>query len=573
MAAVAIGPVAADAGFTVWVAGYNGLDVGLLTNYTIGGLTCNTPYYYRVKVVNACGTSASSNTVNPTTCVCTPVAIAATSITANSFAANWNAVPSATTYYLDVATDIGFTSILGSYDNLNVGLVTTYSVTGLNCNTAYYYRLRASSACGTSVSGNTINPTTLSTSTPTAIAASAIAKTTFSANWSAFSGATSYRLDVATDVGFGSMVAGFSDLNVGLVTTYSVVGLTCGTTYYYRVRVVNACGTSASSNTITTITSYACSWMASNWLYKIPVTINNGGGALVNYEVMITLDTQTPVGAGKMQSDGADIRVADADKCTQLNFWIETGTMNTPTTKIWVKVPSVPAGSPSKIIYVYYGGGAVATASSGTNTFSFFDDFAAGSLDGVKWTATGATSFAGSEMTITTGAVYSDATVATQANVICEAKVKWTNPPLNSYSGLCIANAQFTAGSNGNSNKLVYLMTNAASSNLTGWAADGTGASYNITGGTVQFVETGGTSYIIGYAVSGANVIFYNNRAVTNSYAGTWSGAFYLWLGFYPGSNSAAANITDIVVDWVLVRQLAATIPTTVNGAEEAACL
>ena len=83
-----------------------------------------------------------------------------------------------------------------------------------------------------------------------------------------------------------------------------------------------------------------------------------------------------------MLASGADIRVADSNKCAPIYFWIETGTMNTASTKIWVKVPSIPAAS-SIIIYLYYGNPAAAAAANADSTFLFFDDFSGGTS---KWT-------------------------------------------------------------------------------------------------------------------------------------------------------------------------------------------
>ena len=91
-----------------------------------------------------------------------------------------------------------------------------------------------------------------------ASAASSVASTSFSANWTASAGATTYYLDVATNAGFTTFVTGYTNLNVGNVTTYSVnTNLTCNNTYYYRLRANNACGTSSNSNLITQATG-AC---------------------------------------------------------------------------------------------------------------------------------------------------------------------------------------------------------------------------------------------------------------------------------------------------------------------------
>lgn len=82
-----------------------------------------------------------------------PVAIAATNDTGTSFKANWNAPTSGaapTSYVLDVSTSADFNtaSILPAYNNLDVGNVLNYQVTGLGCGT-YYYRVRARNSLGT----------------------------------------------------------------------------------------------------------------------------------------------------------------------------------------------------------------------------------------------------------------------------------------------------------------------------------------------------------------------------------------------------------------------------------------
>ena len=71
----------------------------------------------------------------------------------------------------------------------------------------------------------------------------------FTANWKSVSGATGYRLDVATDPPFANYVPGYHDLDVGNVTTKNVTGLAANTFYYYRVRAFNG-NTSPNSNVI-----------------------------------------------------------------------------------------------------------------------------------------------------------------------------------------------------------------------------------------------------------------------------------------------------------------------------------
>jgi len=113
-------------------------------------------------------------------------------------------------------------------------------------------------------------------------------------------------------------------------------------------------------------------WFDSSWPYRKAITITNSGSSLSDYPVKITLDTASLVSAGKLRSDGGDIRFTDSDGTTLLNYWIESG-INTSTTVIWVKVPSILAGS--KTIYFYYGNPQATSQSNGVNVFSFFDDF------------------------------------------------------------------------------------------------------------------------------------------------------------------------------------------------------
>lgn len=82
---------------------------------------------------------------------------------------------------------------------------------------------------------------------------------------------------------------------------------------------------------------------------------------------------------GKCQTDFGDIQFTDNDKTTKLDFWQESY-IESISSVFWVEVRD--SLSNNQIIYLYYGtDGTSLTASNGTDTFLFFDDFASGSLD------------------------------------------------------------------------------------------------------------------------------------------------------------------------------------------------
>jgi hypothetical protein len=92
---------------------------------------------------------------------------------------------------------------------------------------------------------------------PSPAIATSISCTSFSANWIAPGSGdtpTNYFLDVSTSSIFTSFV--LNNQSVGNVLTYSVTGLTVGTTYYYRVRAADCAGSGSSSSngTATTVT-------------------------------------------------------------------------------------------------------------------------------------------------------------------------------------------------------------------------------------------------------------------------------------------------------------------------------
>jgi len=109
----------------------------------------------------------------------------------------------------------------------------------------------------------------------------------------------------------------------------------------------------------------------SAWMYGRSIMIDNSRSRedLRDYQVQVTLDTLSLISAGKMRPDCGDIRFIDSDGTTLLSYWIEPNTCNTHNTKIWIKIPLIPA-SATKTIYMYYGNPTATTTSDAGAVFT-----------------------------------------------------------------------------------------------------------------------------------------------------------------------------------------------------------
>lgn len=128
------------------------------------------------------------------------------------------------------------------------------------------------------------------------------------------------------------------------------------------IRLLSGCGEGLSILTDdTSVTGTA--W--SEWSYRRPVTISNGGATTqTDYQVNVNLTTGN-FSFASADANGNDLRFNYNG--TSLPYWIESWVAGT-SASIWVKVPSLPAGN--TVIYLYYGNPGEAAASSFDNTFT-----------------------------------------------------------------------------------------------------------------------------------------------------------------------------------------------------------
>ncbi len=165
--------------------------------------------------------------------------------------------------------------------------------------------------------------------------------------------------------------------------TLTITGVTPADAGQYRLTASNANGSATTAAaTVNVIPA------ADGWRYQRRISLSNVGNAaaVTDVQFRVIVDTATPIGAGKMNASGNDIRFVDANR-NELPHWVQSG-LNTELTVLWVRVDQIPANS-SRDIFLVYGNGSAQNTSSGARTFPFFDDF---SGDLSQWTVRGGAS-------------------------------------------------------------------------------------------------------------------------------------------------------------------------------------
>jgi hypothetical protein len=212
-------------------------------------LNPNTQYFARVRAVGQYSTSLNSSPAQTATLSLAAVIVppsaptlAVTTRTVNSVAVALSGTVPATDYSMDVATDAAFTLPVYTAMFVEAG---TNTVVGLAPDTLYYFRARgfngAQGAYSPVVSGRT------KLAAPVLLLADTITLDSFNTKWQYAGTVVQSRLDVARDAAFTNFV--LNDIIIPAPTQNRIVtGLLPDTTYYVRVRVENAAGTSANSN-------------------------------------------------------------------------------------------------------------------------------------------------------------------------------------------------------------------------------------------------------------------------------------------------------------------------------------
>ncbi|MDD1770608.1 MAG: fibronectin type III domain-containing protein [Methanomassiliicoccales archaeon] len=269
--------------------------LGSVLSYVDQGLGNGATYYYKVSAVNSVGEGQLSTETAATTKSLPgqPSSVGATGGT-RSITVQWSAPSSdggsaVTSYKLYRGTSSGAETLLA-----NVGLVTSYTDSGLANATTYFYQVSAVNAVGEGSLSTEKSATTL-IQVPTAPMQLNAAATsgTITLTWAQPSsnggGAVSgYKVYRGTSPGGETLLA-----TIGAITSYADQGLQNGLRYYYKVAAVNSAGTGATSSEVSATptgmpgapTGLSARATSGYVLLSWNAPADNGGSAITQYRV------------------------------------------------------------------------------------------------------------------------------------------------------------------------------------------------------------------------------------------------------------------------------------------------
>jgi len=224
--------------------GSNGTQIGgPVSPYTQTGLTNGTTYYFVITSIDSSGDeSAGSTQVS-----CTPTLPVTATPADSQVSISWPAVSGASSYNIYWSTNNNITT--GTNTNANVTNVTSPSgsVSSLTDGTPYYFVVTSiinnvESAGSTPVSA--VPSSTPAPAEPTGVTATP-GNGQVTISWAQVTNATSYNIYWSTNPGVTSGPTTNGTLITGVAAgsaspSYTQIGLTDGTIYYYVVTAVNS---------------------------------------------------------------------------------------------------------------------------------------------------------------------------------------------------------------------------------------------------------------------------------------------------------------------------------------------
>ncbi len=217
------------------------------TDYSNVGLSAATQYFYRVRAFGAGNFGAYSPTADSFTFVVAPAALSATPISGSQIDLSWADVSGETGFRIEISLD-------GSTGWVEAGTtgadVTTFASMGLSGDTRYYFRVRGYNSAGDGAHSPIADAVTF-VAAPDSLSATPVSTSQVDLSWTDVSGELGYRIEVSPNGGTDWVEIGTTGPDV---TTFSHVGLSSGTPYYFSVRAYNAAGNGDYSQTASAVT-------------------------------------------------------------------------------------------------------------------------------------------------------------------------------------------------------------------------------------------------------------------------------------------------------------------------------
>jgi hypothetical protein len=302
-------------------------------------------------------------------------------------------------------------------------------------------------------------------------------------------------------------------------------------------------------------------WLA-GYKYRKKITVTNKVNA---YPTMQTIGFSSGGDVhcqGLCQTDFGDVRFTDSDAITELKYWLEVKT-DSNSAVFWPKSAATAATTQ----YMYFGKAGDTTTSSGTDTFTFFDDFP-GVAVGAAWTSTGGVfSVASSILTVQDEAnafsyVMTNADYGTNTAFRCKVKNDRYEENLSYVtsfgyldfaSNCCEAQAQCDEAGSAYNHAFMNWKQGGADAmqytQLSGWSAN----VYH----TIDCIRNSTTSCI--YRIDNANEVT-STLGIPN---------INLPICIMARDLLGAGHLVSSNTDWVLVRPYTATEPTFAWGSLE----